>query len=926
MNKIKKNPAILVAIFSLLLGYSVSAQSRAVGNPAAATATKTVKSKSAKRTNKMRNKGKIKKNDDEVVRNGDTIILPMRYYGVSESLSDLARRNLPPVSKENGQLQETEPMEVLKDVDESKDKPDDSAPPASVQTETFAPLAATRGTNFEGPGMGLAGFSLTGAPPDTTMAVGPNHIVAWVNSQYAVFNKSGAVLLGPINGNALFTGTGTLCETTNRGDPILQYDRFADRWILSQFAFNVTAGAPSAPYMQCIAVSTTNNPTGTYYRYAINFGSTTPDGFNDYGKLGVWNDAYYTAYNIFGGTPSGANTGVALCASDRTKMLAGDNTATTLCAPTASYASGASFLPADIDGTQLPTDTTRGGVFMRVSTGTGQLRYLRLKPNFVASTATLTDGFGGATGSFVFVAPSAPLLPCNGTGGTCVPQPGTTTKLDTLGNRLMYRLVYRNRGGVDSLIVTRSVDPDGVGVQNAQVAWYEIRNPLADPADVVVANRPFLFQNSIYNPTTTSDRWMSSMAMDKFGNMLMGYSISNAIATKPSIAVAGRLNADAVSTLQAEVIDTAGTGSQTGTLTRWGDYSTMQIDPADDTTFWYTTEYLSMDGTFNWHTRVTSYKFPVTVTTATANGNINDATKWDNGIPTPVLNAVVPAGITVTVNAATTVNSLTVNGNLMMNANLNVQGGLTLGTKIDTGANTLTLGCVSGVTGASASNYIIGNLKKDFCGVQPFTFPTGTTNGFSPVDANVTILGANPSSLTVKANQGNRTGMDATQSLQRFWTLTETGDLTSDLKFNYRLADVNGTESNYGLFRFVTTTGAAVTPFTLSVAAHTISTNGISAFSDWTVGNLTPLAAEVSVSGRVVAVSGRGVANGRLTFTNSQGAALTTWTSPTGRFSMEGLEPSESYIVTISAKGFRFAPQFLTLSQDLTDVVFTATR
>ena len=187
------------------------------------------------------------------------------------------------------------------------------------------------------------------------------------------------------------------------------------------------------------------------------------------------------------------------------------------------------------------------------------------------------------------------------------------------------------------------------------------------------------------------------------------------------------------------------------------------------------------------------------------------------------------------------------------------------------------------------------------------------------------FINATSSSLTVKANQGNRTGMDATQSLQRFWTLTETGDLTSDLKFNYRLADVMGTESNYGLFRFVTTTGAAVTPFTLSMAAHTISTNGISAFSDWTVGNLTPLAAEVSVSGRVVAVSGRGVANGRLTFTNSQGAALTTWTSPTGRFSMEGLEPSESYIVTISAKGFRFAPQLLTLSQDLTGVVFTAT-
>lgn len=905
MNKNRKKTAILIAIFSLMAGYSVSAQSRAVSNPAAATK-KSAKSKAAKRTNKTGNKGKvITKIDDDVIRNGDTIVLPMRYYGVSESLSDLARQNLPPVEPENGKQRKLKPMGVIIIEDEYKNLEDKSVAPPPIQTETFAPLAATQGINFEGPGIGLPGFSLTGAPPDTTMAVGPNHIVAWVNSQYAVFNKSGAVLLGPINGNALFTGVGGNCETTNHGDPILQYDRLADRWFLSQFAFS--AGT-TAPYLQCIAVSTTNNPTGTYYRYSVTFSE-----FNDYGKLGVWTDAYYTAYNMFAGGTTFA--GVGLCASDRTKMLAG-LAATTLCAPTAIYASSASFLPVDLDGTEQPTNTSQGGIF--ISFNGNDLRMIKLKPNFAANTITLTDGVGGAANSFINIPVGATTRACNGGGGQCIAQPTTAQTLDSLGDRLMYRLVYRNRGGTDSLMVVHSVDPDAAGAQTAAVRWYEIRNPFAAA--------PTVFQNATFNPGATGNRWMGSIAMDKFGSMLTGYSIANAgTSLKPSIAVAGRLTGDAVNTLQTEVVDTVGGGVQTGGLSRWGDYSTMQIDPADDATFWFTTQYLATDGSFNWRTRITSYKFPVTVTTATANGNITDPTKWDNGVPTSLLNAVVPVGITVTVNSAATVNSLTVNGNLVMNANLNVQGGLTLGAKIDTGANTLTLGCVSGVTGASATNYIIGNLRKDFCGVQPFTFPTGTTNGFSPVNADVTVLTTNPSSLTIRANQGNRAGMSSTQSLQRFWTLTETGDLTTNLTFNYLdPTDIMGTESNYALFRFVGSTGTAVTPFTLNTGANTISTNGVTTFSDWTVGNLAPLAAGVSVSGRVTAFAGGGIANASVTFTNPQGETFAATTTQNGKFVVEGMTAGETYVVTIAAKRFLFTPQVMNLNEDLTNVTFTA--
>lgn len=191
------------------------------------------------------------------------------------------------------------------------------------------------------------------------------------------------------------------------------------------------------------------------------------------------------------------------------------------------------------------------------------------------------------------------FVPCNGTGGTCIPQPGTTNLLDTLGGRLMYRLGYRNRAGVESLIVSQSADPDGAGAQASAVRWWEIRNLNANP--------PTLFQNATFNPDTTN-RWMSSIAMDKNGNMALGYSVSSSTVS-PGIRVTGRLRTEIRNRMQTERVIVNGTGSQTGTLTRWGDYSTMRVDPSDDCTFWYTTEYIGANGTFNWRTRIASFKF-----------------------------------------------------------------------------------------------------------------------------------------------------------------------------------------------------------------------------------------------------------------------------------------------------------------------------
>ncbi len=544
----------------------------------------------------------------------DTIVVPTTSHGVSQPLYQLALEQTatnaaltsggPYVASE--MLQKHGP--VVNDVESGPATITALPSFAQQQNSATRPFGAVANNTFEGPGIGLTGFNLTGAPPDTTMAVGPNHIVAWVNSQYAIFAKNGAVLLGPVNGNTLFAGLGNNCATTNRGDPILQYDKLADRWILSQFAFSTDGmGNPTAPYLQCVAVSTTNNPTGTYFLYTIAFSSTAPSGFNDYGKLGIWPDGYYTTYNMFGGTPAGGNSGVALCASDRIKMLAGDNTATTLCAPIGFYGGGASFLPGDLDGTTLPTTTAQGNVMMRYSFGGVSLRILKLKPDFVAGTVTLTDGLGGAAGTFVNLPTPGTVVACNGASGACIAQPGTTTKLDTLADRLMYRLAYRNRGGVDSLVVTQSVDPDGAGARSSAVRWYEVRSPFSAT--------PNLFQNATYNPGATADRWMGSIAMDKMGNMLMGYSVADATAgLKPSLRVAGRYRTDLRNQMQAESTIITGTGSQTirsngNALTRWGDYTTMQVDPVDDCTFWYIGQYLVADGVFNWQTRIASYKF-----------------------------------------------------------------------------------------------------------------------------------------------------------------------------------------------------------------------------------------------------------------------------------------------------------------------------
>ncbi len=428
--------------------------------------------------------------------------------------------------------------------------------------------------NWEGVGQGFTGpsgtFSLTGAPPDTNGDVGPNHYVQTVNQDLMIWNKSGTALYGPVPINSLFSGFGGLCQTDNDGDPIVLYDPIADRWFISQFAVT----NPDPNYHQCVAVSQTSDPTGAYYRYDFTYAN-----FNDYGKAGVWPDAYYWTYNMFAGGSTFA--GATICAMHRSAMLTGA-AATQQCFSTSTSYGG--LLPADLDGTRQPA--------------AGEPEFIvgmDVNPNGLALWKFHVDWTTPSNSTFTgpSVLPVAAFAEACA-GGTCIPQSGTSQQLDSLADRMMFRLQYRNFGDHESLVTNHSVTAGS----STGVRWYEIRSPNASPT---------IYQQGTYAPDAAY-RWMGSAAMDGSGGIGLGFSVSSS-SSVPGIRFTGRNATDALGTMgQGEGTLQNGGGSQGTTLSRWGDYSNIAVDPTDDCTFWYTTEYLASSGTFNWHTRVGSFK------------------------------------------------------------------------------------------------------------------------------------------------------------------------------------------------------------------------------------------------------------------------------------------------------------------------------
>ncbi|MFN2491269.1 MAG: hypothetical protein ABR501_00105 [Pyrinomonadaceae bacterium] len=506
--------------------------------------------------------------------------------------------------------------------------------PSRVRSQPRGPRAsreiAAPGKSIEGLGNNFRGpqgtFSVHNTPPDTSGAVGNTQYVQWVNASFAVFNKTtGAVEVGPLPGNRLWKQLGGNCAVNNDGDPIVQFDKIAQRWMLSQFSVN-------NGFSQCVAVSTTSDATGTFHLYEFKYPA-----FDDYPKVGVWPDGYYVTFNMFNAQDRFIGTRV--CVYDRKKMLSG-LPATQQCVQLGTGVFG--VMPSDLDGATSMLRDAQGDATGPAAPPPGSPNYivglgrdsrsLNLWKFHVDwnTPANSTFGVGAAHQPNAIIPVARFTFSCNGSGQDCVPQPGAQSpeKLDTLGERTMFRLAYRRFSDHESLLINHSVDTGPPNPRTA-VRWYEIRNPNGP--------NPTVVQQSTYAPDT-KHRWMGSIAMDKMGNIAAGYNASST-ATFPGIRYATRGPGDPLSTLGAERRLQDGSGTQrcklgTGrclcpmqddqgnplldssgrvrcdTLTRFGDYSALTVDPNDDCTFWYTTEYLKETGAYNWHTRIGSFKLP----------------------------------------------------------------------------------------------------------------------------------------------------------------------------------------------------------------------------------------------------------------------------------------------------------------------------
>ncbi len=513
-------------------------------------------------------------------------------------------------------------------------------PPAQL-FESFDGL----GVGFEGPN----GSAMFRNPSDNSLAAGPDNIVQIVNSRIAVYTKKGArydksgrVLYGPVPTNDIFSGFGGVCEARDNGDAVVRYDQLANRWLIVMPIFGRIApgefhedgpktpgsvappgqravtgqkaspGAAVAPpanppqpppptgrgrgqtppggrstpppqgtYAMCYAVSTSDNPLGTYYRYA--FERTL---FPDYPRPAIWPDGYYVPTST-GDTVIQKHD----CIADRARMLKGEP-ATEQCI----VIDGVNFLNnADIDGQRLPPP---GAPNIMMAAGGTQLNKIFEDDGIYVWKVHVdweNPANTKATGpEKINVAPYHYL--CNGQLSNCVPQPNTDRRLDVQGDKIMQRLIYRRIGNKESIVAAHSIATKAGG---GGVRWYEFR--------LDKKRNPVLYQQGTYAPDGFY-RWMPSIAMDKKGDIGVGYTFGGT----PNFAgqrFAARLPGDKKGLLSLhETVLVNGEASQTTTL-RWEDYTTTAIDPSDDCTFWYVGDYLKAGAT-SYSTRIGSFRLP----------------------------------------------------------------------------------------------------------------------------------------------------------------------------------------------------------------------------------------------------------------------------------------------------------------------------
>ncbi|MFZ1220593.1 MAG: carboxypeptidase-like regulatory domain-containing protein, partial [Chthoniobacterales bacterium] len=492
------------------------------------------------------------------------------------------------------------------------------------------PSAITAPT-IPGPSLTFEGIPVqSSAPPDTTGAVGPNDYVQGVNTVFRVFDKAGVPRAPAFKLSKLFAALGGVVASTDNGDPIVIYDRMADRWLLSQFAFTSNT---TPPFHEAIAISKTGDPTGEYWVYDF---VVPGNNFPDYSKFGAWPDGYYMTDRQF--TNGGPYAGPGCFAFDRAKMLVGDPSATFIyfnAGLTASQASSG-MIPSDFYGI-TPPPAGAPNVFAIftddafVGDTADAIRLFNFHADFaVPANSTFTERAGSPL-------PVAAFDSRNPAGRADIEEPAPAAAadyIDSIGDRLMLRMMYFNRGGTETLTTCHTVNAGTIPAPglNPTVAEYKAATRYYILQKTTPGGAYSVLDQATFSPDTV-ERWMGSTATDNAGNLAVGYSISNT-SVFPGIGYAGRLLSDPPNTLSGEQVMFNGTGVQIGTSNRWGDYSNMSLDPTDDASFWYTQEYYATSPAagFAWQTRVGTFKF--TTTTAPPQGTLSGTvTVCDTGAP-----------------------------------------------------------------------------------------------------------------------------------------------------------------------------------------------------------------------------------------------------------------------------------------------------
>lgn len=422
----------------------------------------------------------------------------------------------------------------------------------------------------------FAGQAVYSLPSDCNGTIGPNHYMQTVNAQYAIFDRDGNIVEGPNQMNTLFDGVAGSDE--NDGDPIVIYDEQADRWLAAEFS-----GVNSNPDYMMIAISETNDPTGSWYRW-----SWEMNGFPDYMKFGVWKDGYYMGVNANGSNDDD------IYVFERDKMLAGDSDPLMVAFdnPNRPNSGFHAVLPMDNDGDFAPNGTP--GQFITINddawgNGDDALWVFELEVDW-ANTSN-------STFQRTQVISVSPFDSDFGSNLDNIKQKGTSQEVDAIPQVLMHRAQYRNFGDHQTVVCTHTVDVDDT--DHAGLRWYELEN---------TGSGWSIRQQGTYAPDADS-RWMASIAMNGNKDIGIGYNVSSSN-LYPSIRYTGQSAAEnANATGNFDIVETSlkdGLKSQTSS-DRWGDYSNMSIDPNDDNTFWYTAEYQAEEDRKG--TRIASFSF-----------------------------------------------------------------------------------------------------------------------------------------------------------------------------------------------------------------------------------------------------------------------------------------------------------------------------